>query len=66
MYCCRVKKRVLDRYLLRYGWRLVRQGGNHEMWTNGEHLVPVPCHKEINEFTARGIMKKVKDNPAQR
>ncbi|MCL5056161.1 MAG: type II toxin-antitoxin system HicA family toxin [Firmicutes bacterium] len=38
------------------GWRLLRQG-KHEIWINGELTIPVPRHDEINEMTARGILK---------
>ncbi|MBI1909149.1 MAG: type II toxin-antitoxin system HicA family toxin [Deltaproteobacteria bacterium] len=57
-----MKKRDLEAELIRLGWWLLRQGGNHEIWTNGEHTVPVPRHKEINEFTARGILRKAEKN----
>jgi len=57
-----VKKKGLEAELIRLGWWLLRQGGNHEIWTNGEHTVPVPRHKEINEFTAKGILRKAEKN----
>ncbi|MBI5464609.1 MAG: type II toxin-antitoxin system HicA family toxin [Ignavibacteriales bacterium] len=61
-----MKRKELLVQIAQSGWWFLRQGGNHEMWTNGEHCVPVPRHKEISEFTARGILKKVKQNPAKR
>jgi mRNA interferase HicA len=35
---------------------LVREGANHEIWSfNGQRL-SIPRHREINEYTARGII----------
>lgn len=58
-----MKKRDLTKDLKGYGWFLRRQGGNHEIWTNGEVEEPVPRHNEINEYVAKKILKKAKDNP---
>jgi mRNA interferase HicA len=46
-----------------YGWFLLRQGANHEIWTNGEIEEPVPRHREINEYLAKKILKKAKNFP---
>jgi predicted RNA binding protein YcfA (HicA-like mRNA interferase family) len=40
-------------------WEFVRQGGSHEVWRCGTRSVTVPRHREINEHTARGIMKSL-------
>lgn len=61
-----MKKRELERKLAEYGWYFLREGGNHEMWTNGEHKVAVPRHKEIVEHTARAIIRKATLNPRQK
>jgi mRNA interferase HicA len=37
-------------------WTLVRQGGNHEIWSCASTMVTIPRHREINELTAQGIM----------
>lgn len=52
-----MKRKELVSKLLKGGWWLHRQGGNHEVWTNGELQTYVPRHKEINEYTGRGILK---------
>jgi len=36
---------------------LVRQGGNHEIWSCASTLVTIPRHREINELAAQAIMK---------
>jgi mRNA interferase HicA len=58
----RVKKRDLEAQLWYLGWWLLRQG-KHEIWTNGDLTIPVPRHKEINEMTAKAILRDAKQNP---
>lgn len=58
-----MKKRDLEKQLKELGWSFLREGGSHEQWTNGELTLSVPRHTEINEFTAKGIIKKAKANP---
>ena len=41
------------------GWYLKRQGGNHELYTDGSRTIPIPRHKEINERLARNIIKNL-------
>jgi len=41
----------------RIAWRLVRQGGRHEVWQCGSTKVTIPRHREINEITAQAILK---------
>ncbi len=36
---------------------LVRQGGNHELWQIGEQMLTIPRHNEINELTAKSILR---------
>lgn len=38
-------------------WVLVREGAEHEVWALDRRLITIPRHREINERTARGIMK---------
>jgi mRNA interferase HicA len=58
-----VKKKDLERQLRESGWRFVRHGGSHDVWTNGEVLEFVPRHAEVKEMLARKILKKAKLNP---
>lgn len=58
-----MKKYDLERALRSFGWWLSREGGRHEIWTNGLQTQAVPRHKEINEWTARGIVKFVAEHP---
>jgi mRNA interferase HicA len=36
---------------------LVREGGSHSIYRCGGQKVVIPRHNEINELTARGIMR---------
>jgi mRNA interferase HicA len=40
---------------------LVRQGGNHEIWSIGGELLVIPRHREINERTARSIIERAQE-----
>ncbi|MFH1263004.1 MAG: type II toxin-antitoxin system HicA family toxin [Pseudomonadota bacterium] len=55
-----MKKRDLERILRGLGWRLLRQGGSHEIWTNGTETESIPRHVEVNEMVARAILKRVR------
>lgn len=61
-----MKKRDLEKFLKEMGFWLLREGGNHEIWTNGVATIPIPRHKEVNESLAKAIMRgaqkaKIKD-----
>ena len=58
-----VKYRDVERVLKNAGWWLKSNDGPHEKWTNGRDAVHVPRHKEINEYTAKSIIKKARNNP---
>lgn len=56
-----MKRRDLLARLRDEGCVLVRTVGRHDFWRNvitGESQ-PVPRHREINEFTARDIIRKL-------
>jgi len=38
---------------------LVREGGGHSIYRYGSQNVVIPRHREINEMTARGILRDV-------
>lgn len=54
-----MKKRELERILIKHGWQIAPDA-NHDIATNkfvhGVKLT-IPRHTEINEYTARGILK---------
>jgi predicted RNA binding protein YcfA (HicA-like mRNA interferase family) len=59
-----VKKRDLEKQLKALGWWQI-EGTKHDKWTNGEVVTMVPRHTEINEYTAKGILKTAKQNPSK-
>lgn len=58
-----MKKKDLVAKLTALGWYKYDEGANHEKWTNGTTKTTVPRHREINEYTAKGIMKIAEQNP---
>lgn len=59
-----MKRRELEKQLKNQGWSFVRHGGRHDIWARGEDEIPVPRHAEINELTAKGILKQAKEKKA--
>lgn len=53
-----MKRRDLIKKLETAGYKLDRDDGNHSIYEkNGARPVQVPRHREINEFTAKAILK---------
>lgn len=44
---------------------VVREGGNHTIYCIGTWEFPVPRHREINELTAQGILKRAEKEPGK-
>ncbi len=60
MYNGQVKRRDLVKRLGELGWQLLREGGNHSVFGKGDERLAVPRHAEVNENTARGILRVAK------
>jgi len=58
VYTCDVKRRDLERRLADCGWRFLRSGGRHDVWTDGEREEAVPRHREISESLAKAILRR--------
>ena len=54
-----MKRKDLNKRLERNGWFLKRNGGNHDLYTDGKRVEPIPRHSEINERLAQDIVKKL-------
>jgi mRNA interferase HicA len=52
-----VKRRDLERQLADLGWYFLRHGGNHDVWTDGSAIEYIPRHNEVNENTARKVLR---------
>lgn len=53
-----MKRKDLIKLLSKNGWWLKRNGGEHDIYTNGEASETIPRHKEINERLAQMIIKR--------
>lgn len=53
-----MKRKTLEKLLRKAGWYLLRHGNDHDIWTNGTDIEPLPRHKEINERLAKYIIQK--------
>ncbi len=42
-------------------FEMIREGANHEVWSFAGSRLTIPRHREINEFTARAILKDARD-----
>jgi len=58
-----VKRRDLLRYFEQQGFYLLREGGNHSIYTNGEKTVPVKRHRTIDRITANELCKQAELQP---
>jgi len=58
-----VKQADLVRKLEQQGCQFIRHGGKHDWYQNPRTKIcqPIPRHREINEFPAKSILKKLAD-----
>lgn len=42
-------------------WKFGAEGGNHEVWLLNGRKIIIPRHREINELTAKGIIRRAHD-----
>lgn len=54
-----VKTAELRRMLKEGGATFYRRGSNHDIWQCHGFKAPVPRHRTIDEYTARGILKQL-------
>ena len=50
----------MEKALSKLGWRFLRHGNKHDVWTDGERQEAIPRHREINEILANAIIRKAK------
>ena len=55
-----MKRYQVENALRKLGWRFLRHGGKHDVWTDGERQEAIPRHIEINEKLARAIIRRAK------
>lgn len=53
-----MKRKDLVNLFEKNGWYLKRNGGNHDVYTNGKDTEAIPRHKEVKENLAKAIIKR--------
>ncbi len=53
-----MKRKDLISLFEKNGWYLKRNGGNHDVYTNGKDTEAIPRHKEVKENLAKAIIKR--------
>jgi len=51
-------RRDLEKRLHEMSWRMIRHGARHDVSARGDNETVVPRHGEINEYTARAILRE--------
>jgi len=55
-----MKRKELEKILKKLSWILSRHGRKHDIWIMDEYEIAVPRHSDINEYTAKSILKDAK------
>ena len=50
-----MKRQKFLKLLKQNGWYLLRNGANHDIYTNGSAIEPIPRHPELNELLVNAI-----------
>lgn len=58
-----VKRRDLVRYLEANGFSLLREGANHSIYTDGNRVIPVKRHRQLDRITANELCKQAGLDP---
>ena len=53
-----MKRRDLIKLLEENGWWFKRNGGDHDIYTNGKDIEPISRQKEIKEDVAKAIIRR--------
>ncbi|MCC8156339.1 MAG: type II toxin-antitoxin system HicA family toxin [Oscillospiraceae bacterium] len=53
-----MKRNDLIKLMERNGWHLKRNGGSHDIFTDGTNTETIPRHTEIKESLAKAIIKR--------
>ena len=53
-----MKRRDLIKLLEANGWYFKRDGGSHDIYTNGTDIEPISRQREIKEDVAKAIIKR--------
>jgi predicted RNA binding protein YcfA (HicA-like mRNA interferase family) len=53
-----VKRRDLVRYFESHGFYLLREGGNHSIYSDGIKAIPIKRHRQFDRITANELCKQ--------
>ncbi len=53
-----VKRKEIIKLFEKNGFSLLREGGNHSIYTNGEKMIPIKRHKQFDRITANELCKQ--------
>lgn len=53
-----MKRRDLIKKLESNGWRFLRAGAGHDIYTDGNSMETIPRHREIKEQLANAIIRR--------
>ena len=53
-----VKRRDLVQYFEKNGFCFLREGGNHSIYTNGDKVIPIKRHRQLDRITANELCKQ--------
>jgi predicted RNA binding protein YcfA (HicA-like mRNA interferase family) len=53
-----VKRADIVRLFEKYGYKLIREGGNHSIYSNGDKTIPIKRHKQFDRVTANALCKQ--------
>lgn len=53
-----MKRKDLIKLFEKNGWHLLRNGANHDIYTNGLKNEPIARHNEIDERLVKSIIKR--------
>jgi predicted RNA binding protein YcfA (HicA-like mRNA interferase family) len=53
-----VKRRDLVPYFETNGFRLLREGANHSIYTDGKKAIPIKRHQQLDRITANELCKQ--------
>jgi mRNA interferase HicA len=53
-----IKRRDLIKYFEDNNYYLLREGGNHSIYTNGTKVIPIKRHSQIDRITANELCKQ--------
>jgi predicted RNA binding protein YcfA (HicA-like mRNA interferase family) len=58
-----VKRRDLVNYFQEHGFYLLREGGNHSIYSNGQKTIPIKRHHQLDRITANQLCKQAGLSP---